>query len=701
MSAARLSNAAFCAVSRPSLFPVHAQCRYAQKLTCRPFTQTRKLPHHRRAVSRRSYCCRRAKLASARDSVAQDADVQGRRDSFVADDGEQLGKQPILDRMRELVTEVKYLGSSFWRFEKSAWRGWAWATVTLVLALANTLFTVCNSFLLRMFWTALSSKDQAKFARLLKLYIVAVIVGPIIITLFKWAKARLSLLWREQLTTTLLKDYMRDLQYYKLSFPAATGSELRNGAHMSLATSIVDNPDQRIAEDVRTFTTRAVDFLCVVVIALIDLVLFSVILFRIYKPLYYALLGYSAVCTTITVVFGQKLVALNETQLTKEANMRYALLRVRENSESIAFYRGAASERKHIGRKLQAVLSNSFHLISFDRNLGFFTLGYRYVIQVLPSVLITPLYFAGKIQLGVISQANFAFNHVLGDLGLVVEQFSALSEFSAGVKRLHDFRAALDKQQLTVSREAGNFITKTEASELALALTPTKSSIVTSEEAPSGGAALAVESLSICTPGARPRELVQDLSLTLSRGARLLVTGESGIGKSSVMRTIAGLWTSGSGLITRPPISECLFLSQRPYIRLGTLKENAAYPSDAGRFSDAQVNEALTLVNLPGVAERLGGLHQSVDDMGSILSLGEQQRLAFARVWLNRPSFVILDESTSALDELNEERVYDLISQNSTLTVVSVSNRASVRKHHTAELHLMPAGRWSFRNSIH
>lgn len=591
------------------------------------------------------------------------------------------GTSPV--RLLALVRQV-------WRLARPFWGGserrvaWVWSAITVFLAFATTAYAVLLSFTQRMFWNALSSRDAVKFAKLLKFYAAAVIIGPIVIVTYEWAKARMALLWRRFLTERALNAYTRSLAYYNLE---------REG--------VVTNVDQRIAEDVRTFTDRAVNLLCIVVVSALDLVTFSVILCRIYPPLYAALLAYAAIGTSVTLILGSRLVRLREGQLTAEADARFSLLRLKDNVESVAFYGGEATERQELMRRFSSVFANAARLVSWERNVAYVTRGYKYVVQILPSMVVAPVFFKGNMEMGAISQTYFAFNHVLADLSIVVSELSSLAEFAAGARRLGVLTDALDRE--------GHF-SEDAVPSLAPAATKQEPIDVDATAAPgvieqrvlntTADPVIRLSNVSITTPGARPRPLVRSVSLPVRAGSRLLIMGDSGVGKSSLLRTIAGLWTAGSGTIERPAGSEVLFLPQRPYMTLGSLRENAAYPAtpaseaNPGGVTDEAILAALSAVNLGSLTERAGGLGARGERLAGVLSLGEQQRLAFARVVLSGRRVVCLDESTSALDVENETRMYELLVA-AGVTVVSVGNRPTLFRHHDTVLRLEGGGGWS------
>ena len=374
-------------------------------------------------------------------------------------------------------------------------------------------------------------------------------------------------------------------------------------------------------------------------------------------------------------------VGQNAQQLLKEADLRYSLVRLRENAESIAFYGGEAREAEEVGARLDRAVANKREILGTQRNLEFFTTAYTYLVQILPVLVVSPLYFAGTIELGVVTQSAGAFNHVLNDLSLIVNQFEGLSSFSAGLGRLATFvermESYCDASECAVDANA-TFVLRDEPR-----AAPARR-VEATEAASTNGAVLAIDGLRLETPDGN-RELFGDLSLEVRGGDHLLVTGASGAGKSSLLRAVAGLWDRGEGSVVRPPRNETVFLPQRPYATLGSLRQQLVYPKTVAEAAarDEDLRAALETC-------RLGRLAASdldtVRDWGDELSLGEQQRLAFARVLVARPRLCVLDEATSALDLANEAAMYGALAAVPGLTYVSVGHRPSLVDFHARRL---------------
>ncbi|MBF2049397.1 MAG: ABC transporter ATP-binding protein/permease [Leptolyngbya sp. IPPAS B-1204] len=529
------------------------------------------------------------------------------------------------------------------------WQQWLFLGGLLLLSLSVSGMNVIISYVGNFFTTALSERDQPTFWRFFFVYAGVFVVATPISAFYPYVRDLLGLRWRDWMTQKFLGQYFRNRAYYEINFEAD-----------------IDNPDQRISEDIKSFTATSLSFLLLVLSSVIDVVAFTGILWSLSKFLAVFLVAYAIIGTLVATLIGRRLILLNFNQLRREADFRYGLVHVRDNAESIAFYQGEANELGQLRRRFVEVLRNFSFLVGWQRNLAFFRVPYRYATYILPSVILAPMYFAQQITFGDITQAGFAFSQIFDAFALVVLQMNELSSFAAGINRLETFTQALDAQDQPPP--------------------PELSAIHTLEDSH-----IALEDVSLATPKGQ-RMLLREVSLRLQPEQGLVIVGHSGVGKSSLLRAIAGLWNTGTGQIVRPDLSEMLFLPQRPYMVLGTLRDQLLYPNLDKETSDEQLHAALEQVNLADLPNRVGGFDVELD-WADVLSLGEQQRLAFARLVLTKPHYAMLDEATSALDLGNEQRLYQKLRDMGT-TFVSVGHRTSLLKYHDFVLELSGDGTW-------
>ena len=551
---------------------------------------------------------------------------------------------------------ANHLVQRFWAIASPYWRGderlraWGLLALLVVLLLGQTRFAVMLNEQTGEFTSALAARDETRFWDSIQFCVLLLLMAVPIFAFYFYVRDTLGIHWRRWLTNRFLESYFSHRQYYELN-----------------ASAIIDNPDQRIAEDISTFCSRSLYFLLIFIGSFLQLVAFSRVLWSISHELVYVLVAYAVSGTLIAIVFfGSRLMSLNFQQIRREADFRYSLLRVRDNAESIAFYRGEAQELHQVRRRFSAAFKNFKQLIRQQLGLNFFQYAYSLMNIVLPSAIVASQVLSGELEVGRAVQAAGAFAAVLSAISLIVENFESLSRFTAGVDRLD-----------TLARVLGP----------AAELQPRKGNVIRSAEAPH----LALQDVTLHTPNYE-RILVQNLSVEVKPGESLLIVGDSGCGKSSLLRAIAGLWYAGSGSILRPPANEMLFLPQQPYMQFGTLRSQLLYPHKAGTVPDARLLRVLEQVNLPDLAERFGSLDVEID-WEKVLSIGEQQRLAFARVLLFQPRYAILDEATSALDSANEAALYSLLREAGT-TLISIAHRAAVVRYHTQVLELTGDTGW-------
>lgn len=535
-----------------------------------------------------------------------------------------------------------------------------WLAALLGLCVAVGVVQVFLSYAMRDFVTALSQRDHAGWVRGLWKYVSICLISVPVGVFYRYSQERLSLAWRRWLSQILIKRYFFNRAYYRIR-----------------SSESVDNPDQRIAEDVKLFTTSVLNFFLVIVNSVVTLVGFLGVLWVVSGRLVGVLFIYAAVGTGVSMLFGRRLVGLYFNQYQKEATFRYGLVRVRDNAESIAFFRGEKREHRDLIERLNEVLENSFWIIGWTRNLGFFANSYNYLALIIPGLIIGPMFIRGEVEFGVVTQAEGAFAAVLAALSIIIAQIEGLSSFAAGIRRLGDLWDNLDEFDAEDAREVEE--AKSEVNEEALQLR--------------------LDDVTVQTP-AGDKTLTQHLSLQLPRRGSLLVMGESGSGKSSLLRTIAGLWHPGGGAIDRPAHNHLIFLPQKPYMVPGNLRAQLMYPLGEEDAKDDAITAVLEQVNLHDIFARVGGDLGKVVDWTNVLSLGEQQRVAFARLFLKKPAIAFLDEATSALDEENERFLYEKL-RASGIAFVSVGHRSTLKEFHdrllmlridgTSELGPLPA----------
>lgn len=540
------------------------------------------------------------------------------------------------------------------------------------------------SYISRDFFNSLSARDEALFYQKIELFFVVLVVAVPISVYYRFVREKLSLYWREALTSRVLDQYYANRTYFVLE-------TMRE----------VDNPDQRISADIKRFTKTSLDFFITILTSIIDLLSFSAILFQIYPGLFAAIIAYALAGSIATTSLGKRLASLNFQRLKSEADFRFGLLRTRENAEGMAFYDATAKEeRSTVSGLFSSVVEAVLAQVVAQRDLEYFTTSYAFMVQVLPSLIVAPLYFAHKVELGAVSQSYSAFNHVLSDFSIIINEFEAISAFSASLTRLSAFFEKLEQV---------GWVSKAETEGNA---TTTPSTIVmerrTTMENGDAEMVLQCSNLTIITPD-RKRTILgggsdgenssafiaEGIDLTVRKGDRVLIVGPSGGGKSSLLRAIAGLWQLGSGTVTwynnsgmgseenmggkddaKVP-KDVFFCPQKPYNPLGSLRQQIMYPNIRGvpeaEVSDALLVRLLAMVRLPDLAYSVGkattttytsrvtplnkqeyealGL-AAVRDWSKELSLGEQQRLAFARILFNRPRVVVLDGERLSLSTL-------------------------------------------------
>lgn len=522
---------------------------------------------------------------------------------------------------------------------------WLVLGLLLFLAFIVSSLNVLISYVFRFIDNALNGRNPQVFWEFLWVYGITLVVAIPILISYRYTRRKLALFWREWLTNTFLKDYFSNRAYYELDSNAANTD--------------IDNPDQRMTEDVNSFTTTVLDLILDILDSILDLVAFTGILYSISTQLTIGLVGYVSIGTILAIWIGTKLIKINFNQLRLEGDFRYGMIHVRDNAESIAFYRGENLELSQVEGRLDRAIKNYDLLIIWFALLDIFQYAYNYFARLVPYLIVAPLYFTNQVDFGTIGQGIFAFQMVLRALSIIPSQIQSISSFAASIERLGTLYERF--RQRDTRDVVGSGIVNYASTHFH------------------------VDGLTLNTPNAE-QTLFENLSFELTSPQSLLVVGASGCGKSSLLRAIAGLWRNGTGTIESPDYTQALFLPQQPYMLLGTLREQLKYPNLRENVTDEDIQSALATVNLENLSMRMGGL-DAAKDWAAVLSQGEQQRLAFARILLSQPKYVILDEATSALDVTNERRLYELL-QSQDITYISVGHRPSLIDYHQTVLDL-------------
>ncbi|MFN0302918.1 MAG: ABC transporter ATP-binding protein/permease [Burkholderiales bacterium] len=560
----------------------------------------------------------------------------------------------ILDA-RTFLGRAWLLAKPYWRSDE---RRIAWLLLVTIISLSLCivyLLVVLNDWN-RQFFNAIEQKNKDDFYRLLINFLGIALVYILVAVTRSYLRQSLEMRWRIWLTRTYIGEWLGDQVYYRLE-QNARGT---------------DNPDQRIADDLRQFTSTSLALTLDLLQQIVTLVSFIVILWSVSGPLEFELAGrnwvipgymvwvavlYAIAGSFATYHIGRPLVGLNFRQERYEADFRFSLVRMREHAEGIALYRGEQAERANLEEKVDGIRTNWWRLMRANLKLNVLTNTYGQLAVVFPFFVAAPRYFSGAIPFGTLTQIADAFGTVQGSLSWFVQSYASLAGWKASVDRLLTFHDAVHDATNESREQKG--IKRLEAAEREIQAT----------------------NLSLLLPNGRA--LITDASFAIKPGARLLLRGPSGSGKSTVFRAIAGIWPYGSGSVRIPEGARVLFLPQKPYIPIGSLRAAVAYPSAPDAFDASVIAQALNDAQLDGFAERL----DESRNWSLAMSGGEQQKLAIARALLARPQWLFLDEATSSLDEPTERHLYELLATRLPDTgIVSIAHRSQVARFHSAAL---------------
>ncbi|MBC8007171.1 MAG: ABC transporter ATP-binding protein/permease [Prolixibacteraceae bacterium] len=566
-----------------------------------------------------------------------------------------------------MAARFKFLRDT-WRLIKPFWtseeRFMAWlllgAVITLTLAMVymNVQFNYWNND----FYNAIQEKDKASFWRLMgRFTLLATIYIAMAVYAF-YLNQMLQIRWRRWLTDSYLNQWLSDRAYYRLQ----------------LSGNPADNPDQRISEDLKIFVDQSLDLALGFLNAVVTLASFVGILWGLSGPLeipyngghiaipgymVWAALLYAVVGTWLTHKIGKKLIGLNFNQQRFEADFRFGLVRFRENAEGVALYGGEQDELRSFRARFGSVVGNWWQIMKRQKILNTFTIGYNQAAIIFPFAVAGNRYFDGNIQLGGLMQISSAFGHVQGSLSWFIGAYNTFAIWKATVDRLLGFHDAIETARAQMRSQSG--VQQTQGAE----------------------SDLVIDNVSLALPNGTP--LLAASTATLKSGESWLIRGPSGSGKSTLFRAIAGIWPFGNGRVQMPRDLRALFLPQRPYLPIGTLRDVLAYPAREENFSGEDAGRALTTVGL----QHLSGRLEEEQNWSMQLSPGEQQRIAFARALLQQPAWLFLDEATSSLDENAERMLYQMLKEKlPQTTIVSIGHRSTLQAFHTRSLELKDDG---------
>jgi len=564
-----------------------------------------------------------------------------------------------MEKFRATTKEFARIAFPYFR-GSDRWWGRGLLLVVIALQLFQVYLNIRFNAWYNTFYTALQNKNWDVFIYQFGIFAVLAVFFIVTAVYQLYLQQWLQIRWRGWLTEAYLERWLAEGTHYR----------------MRLRGDEADNPDQRIADDIKLFINATLDIGIALLGSIVTLISFVVILwnlsaatplmignasYQIPGYLVWAALVYAIIGTWVTHLVGRPLIKLNFDQQRYEADFRFSLMRLRENAEEVTLLAGEPAESERLRDRFANVVKNWHGIMSRTKRLTFLTAGYNQAAIIFPFLVVSPVYFFGTLTLGGLMQISQAFSQVQSALSFFVTAYSSIADWKAVLDRLAGFEASIDWAQ---------------------ALGETAPRVEFMSE---GAGTLHVEQMAVGLPDGQ--EIVHLSDFVISPGERILVTGPSGSGKTSLFRALGGIWPFGTGSVRIPEGASVLVLPQRPYLPLGTLRGALAYPGPQDSFSAKEVDEVLDAVGLSGLRDELDETAYWTDK----LSGGEQQRLSIARALLQKPQWLFLDEATSALDEASEAALYNLLLERLPETaIVSIGHRSSLVQFHGRFFRLAP-----------
>ena len=576
-------------------------------------------------------------------------------------------------------TRLARMLRSFLASEVGGKARWLFLLLLVLLVGINGL-NVVNSYVGRDFMTALERRAAGTFLRLAFLYVGVFALSTAVLVSLRFTEETLALTWRRWLTRWAVRRYLHPPVYHRLN-------------DQLIANGEVPNPDQRMADDVRVFTTTTLSLLILFLNASFTILAFSGVMWSISPSLVFVTVAYAGIGSLLAIAWGRPLVRLNVAQLDKEADFRAELIHIRENAEPIAIAHREDRLLRRVLRRIDDWAANFRRIISVNRTLGLFTTGYNYLIQILPALVVAPLFFRGTVEFGVVTQSTMAFAHLVGAFSLLVTQIQSISSYAAVVTRLAVLNEGIEQAEArpVLPDEVCPHHARTETCPVCVARPLPTSAIEVQSDGAEGG--VTYDRLTLLSP-ADGRVLTKELTGSVTAGTRLLILGANDEAKSALFRATAGTWSLGSGRLLRPGDDDLLFLTERPYLPPGSMREVLTSRDQDAAVSDEQLLEALRAVEVEPVVLRCGGL-AAERRWDSLLSLREQKLVAFARVLLSMPRLVFLERPGTGLGDEQLERLLSRLAANAA-SVVTLGKPEDVRRFYNGVLTLEDDGSWQW-----